>query len=540
MSRSLVFAIASLSVGCFSPEVPLETDGPSSDTDDLGTDSESGRDTDPTSDSGTGNGPGGTMESGDPTSDSDTDPSGETDPQGDDPPVIEEFSVNDSQTPEDVTQSSIVRLSAEVSDDVGVAGVEFFDGETPLGTATASPYDLDVLVTSTDSGGHVYTARVTDNVGQEATSDEVQLFVDVTGGEIIDINEGLFEGCVFFFNFGGITQVAADRYVLAGTGCEDGGGDFTPPTVVAVDESLEVLSTTTVEGSFAMPPTTLDDGTALVPSLDILTGIWRYNAFDPNIGEIDSGAGLLYSRQNGSPAAITLPSTGVFVVQGGDDVALLEPDLDAETWTAELGLGTESGFVRARAVAEDLSVYVLVDSDDCPGEAEACLVKFSPRGNRVWTRGLQNAPQYGGIVPDGADGVFYGLRIPNGSGYLIAHVNGEGDELSSELLTFATSVSSSVRLAPDGTGGVVISGALGEQDPNTGGEVSTDVSLLMRLDANLQEVWRVDGLGPGQSRGVALARDSAGTLLVAGIRATEEPPNLIGIFGDVWIGRVNL
>lgn len=537
MRWTLLSCLAVASAGCFSPDVPLETDGPSSDTDELGTDTESGRDTDPTGGSGTSNGPGGTMESGDPTSDTDTDPSGDTDPEGDDPPVIDEFSVNDSQTPEDVTQSSLVRLSAEVSDDVGVASVEFFDGETLVGSATEAPFEVDVLVTSTDSGGHVYSARASDTVGQEAMSDEVQLFVDVTGGEIVDINQGLMEGCVVLGQFGGISVVTDDRFAVSATGC-DVDKDVFEGSVLLIDSSLEVVSSDTLPGVFSRPPTTTHDGGILVPNAQIVGGstIWHYSVFDPQIGSVDAGAGLIFSEVgNGVPAAEALPM-GVFIARSTTEFALLEPDLDADVWADDLGLGGETTVVDSTTTDELGNLFVSVGSDGCPGAADNCLVKYDSEGSRAWTRAMQSGSFYGALAEAGDGGVFSALFT--NAGFLVARFNEDGDEVASELLTYAEDRSTFPRITADRQGGIILVGAHGAI--NNTGQLPDDVSVMVRLDRNLDTLWEIEEVGPGQSRAVAVGTDSAGRLLIVGIEFVDAQPTLFASEGPVWIAAANL
>ncbi len=68
-----------------------------------------------------------------------------------------------------------VVLSAAAADSDGtVATVEFFDGTTLLGSATAAPYTLNWNATL---GAHSFTARVTDNLGAQATSTAVALSI---------------------------------------------------------------------------------------------------------------------------------------------------------------------------------------------------------------------------------------------------------------------------------------------------------------------------------------------------------------------------
>src|SRR5882672_2215638 len=75
------------------------------------------------------------------------------------------------------TAPANVSLSASASDSDGtVAKVDFFDGGTLVGTATAAPYG--VALANLPAGTHTFTARATDNQGVSATSAAVSISVD--------------------------------------------------------------------------------------------------------------------------------------------------------------------------------------------------------------------------------------------------------------------------------------------------------------------------------------------------------------------------
>ncbi len=540
MYRGSLLLFSGVLAGCFSPDAVEESAGGADDTDqsspssgpNSGTDGTGG---DPTGDP-TGNPTGPTSTTNETETDGD-----DTGPAGDDPPSFEAFEVNSSTTPEDVTESSLVMLSASVSDDVGIASVEFFEGDASLGVVTEEPWELGVVVTSSDNGGHVYRAMATDTGGQTAQSEEVQLVSAVVGGELIEVNEGLFEGCTVYGQFGGIAIVSPSRLVLAGTRCNALDlFDFNPPTVLVADDDLEVVSSTTIDAWYALPPTTLDDGRVLVPtSVNLTTTFWNYNMFDPQIGEFEPAAGLQFSGDlvSGNPVALNIPDQGVFLTRSTAELALLEPDLDAPIWISDSGVNDQPANQMTRTQGHNATIFIGLRSGGCPGVSDDCIAKYNAEGSREWTRPIQSDIFEGGLASDERGGVFYGLRTA--TGYLVAHLNEDGDEVASELLTFESPPSAFIRVVADGQGGVVLSFAVGTQDPNSPGEVSSDESILIRLDPSLQELWQRNGFGPGQSRGVALANDAAGGLLIAGIRAGAEPPNVGGMRGQVWLARAN-
>jgi len=70
-----------------------------------------------------------------------------------------------------------ITLAATAADADGtVARVDFFDGATPVGTATAAPYG--VTLANVAAGAHTYTARATDNLGVSTTSGAVTITVN--------------------------------------------------------------------------------------------------------------------------------------------------------------------------------------------------------------------------------------------------------------------------------------------------------------------------------------------------------------------------
>ena len=73
-----------------------------------------------------------------------------------------------------------VALTADASDDVGVARVDFLlDGATVIGTATQAPYTVNWNTTTFGmSGPHSLTAQAFDGAGNPGTSSAVSVLVD--------------------------------------------------------------------------------------------------------------------------------------------------------------------------------------------------------------------------------------------------------------------------------------------------------------------------------------------------------------------------
>ncbi len=100
--------------------------------------------------------------------------------QVDDGSVANTLAVNLSASPTSITTTGSSTLTATVTGASGaVQKVEFFEGASKLGEATASPYTLPVAYTVANNGSHVYTAKATDAAGHVATSNTTTVDVAI-------------------------------------------------------------------------------------------------------------------------------------------------------------------------------------------------------------------------------------------------------------------------------------------------------------------------------------------------------------------------
>lgn len=553
MRRASVLFLTSVLAGCFSPEVSEASDSAETDAGETGSSAGPGSGTD---------GTGGT-DSGDPTGNPTGNPTGptstsidtetdgvDTGPAGDEPPSFESFEVNGSTTPEDVTESSLVELSASVVDDIGVDSVEFFDGETSLGVVTEQPWELGVVVTSSDNSTHVYWATATDTGAQTAESEEVPLVSSVTGGEVHDLNDGLFEGEEVFGIFGGIGSVGDDRLVLTGP---SEGSTFEDPetTIVTLDNRVNQINSTTVEAGIPAAPRRFDDGLALIPTTIVVDSVttksgieaitvWRYEVFSVTLGEILPAQALQFTGGNSFNGAAAVESTdgGFALATSPSSLTAYEADLDLELWEDSLGMGAgEEAFVQASESFADGSVAVaILAREGCQGPAENCLRRINLDGTLAWNIALPFAATEGALAKDGQDGLFVGGRVDDG--LLLLRLDENGDEQESSLFTFPNPVTTiGAHLVSDQQGGMVV--ALSTGVPDNLANVPNEVGVVFRLDATLSELWRVNGFGPG-SRPVAALTRPTGELYVVGIEAGADLPSAFGTTGGVWATRASL
>jgi|GEM_PF-1513542 len=552
MRWSSLVILSALSTGCFSPEVDTDLEASGTDSSSGGTDATSPTggqtdgETDPTM------GPSESTDSSNPTMgmETESDTMDTTGVPGDDPPVIEAFEANGSATPADVTQSSQIHLSATVTDDNGVSSVAFYDGDTLLGTVTEEPFEFDVLVTSVESGSHAFSAVATDTVEQETTSDEIPLNVSIVGGDVIDTNEGLFEGISSFGIFGGIAQVSENRLVVVGVNAMT---EIEAPisSIVTLDENLSQINDTTFPINYPATPRRFEDGVALLPGTLVqevtttknglvATTAMRYEMFDVNLGAIVPAGALQFPGGNSSAGPCVVESVGNGFALATSPTALtgFEYDLDIELWENDFPVGpSESAAIRASASLPDGSVVVSFDtSDGCLGSAtDTCLRRINSDGTTAWTLPTQFAPDRGALVSDDAGGVFYANRVDDG--LLVAHLDSNGEELDSAVLTFPNPVTTlAPQVSRDLRGGVVVGLATGQQQND--GSIVGEVGTVMRLDPELAEIWRVNGFAVG-SRPVASVVSAEGSVYILGIEATDTP-TIFGAVGDVWAARANL
>lgn len=182
-----------LAVGCFAP------DGASG-IEETETDSQTSG---PTTTGPTTTGPTGSSEpTGSPTSpseprssdttDGDTSATEPTGTAGDAPPQIASFTVNGSDAPREVSAGSRAQLAAVVTDDMGIAAVDFYDGATLLARVETEPYETSVLITSADNGAHTYRAVAYDMLDQNDEA-AVDLNVSIVGGSILELRDDILD-----------------------------------------------------------------------------------------------------------------------------------------------------------------------------------------------------------------------------------------------------------------------------------------------------------------------------------------------------------
>lgn len=80
------------------------------------------------------------------------------------------------------TLTGTVTVSANATDNVGVASVDFYAGTTLIGTDTTAPYSISFNTTTVANGSYTLTAKAKDGAGNVGTSTGVSVTVSNGGG----------------------------------------------------------------------------------------------------------------------------------------------------------------------------------------------------------------------------------------------------------------------------------------------------------------------------------------------------------------------
>ena len=115
-----------------------------------------------------------------------------------------------------LTKDNTLALSGTVSDANGVSSVQIYDGATLLGTATVSAGTWSLPPQRSTDGAHSFTAKATDNAGNNTTTAAVTATVDTTApGETISGTIGTDTGATTTITSGGLTK--DNTLALSGT-----------------------------------------------------------------------------------------------------------------------------------------------------------------------------------------------------------------------------------------------------------------------------------------------------------------------------------
>lgn len=514
-SSALVLA-ASVLTACFSPEVDpnANAEGSGSEGSSGGVGS-SGAGLEPST---TGND---TETSGDPDTTAGDSETGTTDPN-DAPPVVEAFTVNGSTRPAEVDEGGTITLEADATDDMGVNDVEFFDGDTSLGVVDSAPFELEVPVSSADSGSHTYRAVATDTAGQTGESEEVVLSVNIVGGVIEILREDLFTGVdVLAVINGGLDTEMEDRVFLSAI-VDDGGTS----QIMAFNDGLSQLWSRTIPGQTPGSPTTQDDQ-LVVGSTDAESLTLVYYVLSPTTGdtvtslvlETDAGSGLDIAGSG----RVSKSEGRVIINNSLQHIAAYEASLSEQAWLANQPTTTD-------LVGSGQHLFVSFGSSGvkCATGSDFCVRRYGSDGQIDWTAGLPvTHPSLLAPHPDGGAFAVVGF---SDEGYDVFRIQTDG--ATSLIASLGKDDAQYVSAADaDGAGGLVLAGA--------SGGYGTGRAFVTRLRPDGTLGWDQRPFFNGGVDSAALDVQVEGAqVYVYGI--TNNNTDFLSFTGDGWIARLSL
>lgn len=512
---------------CFSPSVPVNSDG------------------------GSDAGPGSTGTSGASGSE-ETNMTAATGPDGsgneapvDEPPTVT-LTLDGDADPNAITEHGTHTLAADAADDGEIISVEFWRGDTLLDSLDAPPFEVDVVFSSVDTGFQEYRALATDDAGQ-SVEDDLDLSVNIAGGNVEDIEYELFEGASRPVSLnslvtGAITKIDGRLYLSATR--SDGSG-----ILVATLPELEVQWQRDFDGPLWARSSELGSDQLAVAASDL--GNWVAYILDRSDGTADfswvlgpdpGASGAVGPHIIQTPAGLLATTTptnvGLFDLGGND--------LDG-------GFSIENGVVTELSAASDGGLAYVGFGDalnnipgECSTNSEFCLPAIAPGGGVAWVTGLSE--QLSGIhraAPTGDGGAFVATKLVASVGepaVEILRVTSQGVVSDAALFGetgFDNSGDRVTGLASDNKGGVVACGG----DGVLVHESSSPSPFVAAFDSDLNLIWELRDFIEATDGGYALAcaaTDDA--VYVYGLRDmvvgfVDEEPWLVG---SAWLARVSL
>ena len=519
MVRRLPIALTAFATSCFSPTVDDSQAGGSENA--MGateTSTDTGETTASTDSRGSASGTS-SVDDAD-TGGSETSVGVETSSTDDQPPTFDSFTVNGSTSPPEVTLGGSIELNATVTDDDGVASVEFYDGDTSIGLVESPPFELELSMTSIDSGMKTYRAVALDTAGQATESDSIGVSINIVGGTVEVLRENLFVGSDFlnFFN-GRISRLGEGRVVATGNLPNDVTGGS---VVLVYNEDLSLIAESTLERSAPSGATAFGDE-AIVPLVDTEAGSWSYRALNPATGALGSDAAT-FDLSGFDLFDTVFPrsaNSGTTSVLGTSPNALRAVDDGGATlWDLELVSGA---VVFDIAPYADGSFAVSYRSASCASGTDACVRRVNAAGDTMWTRGLLDEGLHSVAVNDSS------LLYSASSTGVVAILDETGESLADSTLDVAAELR--IRdIAAAGDGCVLA--------VSTGSGTAAEAGVLL-LDTELQTQWFADDITPGFAANTwsVVATDDA--VFGLGIASVEEGD--FGVkTGDAWVARLTL
>jgi chitodextrinase len=325
---------------------------------------------------------------------------------------------------------SAVNLSATAADADGtVVKVEFFDGTTSLGIATAAPYTLSWTATL---GVHSFTAQATDNLGAQTTSAPVT--VSITGGSNVVLCAAEGGNCVLPFgvvadvSYGAGSLFAVKRNVSGSVPCTNQyfGADPAPGKLkscyyTAVNQGSNIAPTVTMTsptasgtysaGAVVTVAATASDSDGSIAQVEFFDGTTSLGVATSAPYSLSwtaaLGAHSFTARATDNLGAQTTSAPVALSISNGSNVVLCA----AEGATCALPPGTVAdvsyGASGLFAVKRSLSGNVpctnsFFGGDPAPGKLKSCYYTAVNQGSNIAPTVVLTSPTASGTYSAGA------------------------------------------------------------------------------------------------------------------------------------------
>jgi beta-lactam-binding protein with PASTA domain len=276
-------------------------------------------------------------------------------------------------------------VTAAASDNVGVAGVTFFDGALPIGgEVAAAPFQVTWQTGLVSDGAHTLTAVARDAAGNSATSAPVSITVR---------NMATVPGLI------GLTQADAQAAII--------GAGLTVGAIGSVNAGApagQVVAQNPGVGASVAPNSTVSFTVSLGPALvsvpnvaglllpaaqSTLTGAGLTVGAITNANSATVPAGAVISQTPAAGASVA-PASAVALVVSSGPAAVGVPTVDKMVFSEGLGKRTTAAF----STTVPGEVLVAFAGSDGPAAPNAQTLTISGAG-LTWTRRARAATQFG-------------------------------------------------------------------------------------------------------------------------------------------------
>ena len=536
MRLPLALPYAWFLAGCFSPN-----DTVTSGNNDDGTDSSASTGTTGTTLTTTTANTTSTMSTSEGTG-ADTSESSAGDTGADAPPMIENFAVQGSQMPAEISSADTVVLEADVTDDVGVARVEFYDGSALIASLDGAPYRTEFLVTSADNGGHAYSVVAYDTIEQSTEEGPIPLSVGIDGGAVVELREEQFRSRTVLGVFSAPTLgMTADLDVLLFGSSLYQGGVFTASRWTAARYSPTLSKLWQRDFPNSMTSDAPDRQTMSAPvelgsEILVMEFTEAGAAYDSNEihplngdnGSVGSAIDVTFGQVDEFPPTQSLrvdAESNILVLTTGGDIKKLDADGEV-LWeeNAVSGLPADS-YPNRLSLDGDGNAFVDVACSQ-NGCTETFLRKYSADGALSWTR------DNGGVSQPLADGSVVSVGGWFGADVTVLHRDTDGNELSaSDLGIEPIGIADA---APTPAGDVVFVGRrlVANQVPQ---------GWAARVTPEGETVWiaQIEVGAQGRTLATGVVISPEGRLYVSGL-ADDVVESFIVTQADAWIAELAL